>query len=166
MAAKILGLAKLDAKLKRLPTAPRDEIRAALGKQAARIVAMAKGLVPVQDAADGGKLQRSIGWTFGKAPRGSISLGKIVSAALGGDLTVTIYAGNDEAFYARWVEFGTQPHAVGAGSDITRGRQSGAGHPGTAAQPFFFPSYRANRKAAKRAVTTAVRKAARKVAAS
>ena len=139
MTVKILNLARLNAKLKRLPTAPRDEIRRALARSADRIVAMMKSLVPV----DKGDLRDSIGWTFGKVPRGSLTIGKLFNASLGGDLTATIFAGNDKVYYSRFVEFGTQVNV---------------------AQPFFFVSYRANRKSAKRAVTTAVRKAARKVA--
>lgn len=58
--------------------------------------------------------------------------------------------------YAHLVEYGTQPHAVGKGSDIeiTRGlgkvfvglgKQTGAMHPGTSAQPFMRPAF-ANKK--------------------
>lgn len=142
MTTKILNLARLNNKLRRLPDAPKKEIRAALARAAERMTAMMRNLVPV----DEGKLRDSIGWTFGKVPRGSLTIGKLVSANLGGDLTVTVYAGEDDpngAYYSRFVEFGTQV---------------------SAAQPFFFVSYRAQRRSARRAVTTAVRKAARKVA--
>jgi HK97 gp10 family phage protein len=60
-------------------------------------------------------------------------------------LTATIYAGNDEAYYARWVEFGTVKMA---------------------AQPFFYPSYRALRKKAKSNIKRSVTIAIREIAAS
>jgi hypothetical protein len=86
-------------------------------------------------------------------------LGKVKSKGAGaGNLIITIYAGSDEAFHARWVEFGTAPHLNG-------GRFAGSSHPGTAAQPFFYPSYRATRKRAKGRVTRAVNKAAKRIAA-
>lgn len=171
---RILGLGKLNNKLRRLPDAPKKEIRDAMARQADRITAMMRNLVPE----DTGALKESIGWTFGKVPRGKLTIGKLVSANIGGDLTITIYAGDDDpngAFYARWVEFGTEAgvrgQRVGARSTDVRqakgkGRLSYRTHPGTPAQPFFFPAYRASRKSTRRAITTAVRKAARKVAQS
>lgn len=139
--AKIIGLAKLQQKLDRLPDIATEMIKAALEQSADEIVSLAKSLVPVDD----GTLRESIGWTWGKAPRGSISLGSMAAASLGGDLTITVYAGSSEAFYARWIEFGTKKMS---------------------AQPYFFPSYRANKKHAKRRISKAVRDAARKVASS
>lgn len=134
----LLGRARLEKKLKALPGAARDAIRAEMEKQATAIVEMAKGLVPVET----GDLRDSIGWTWGRAPKGAMVLAR-AKAALGADLSLTIYAGNSEAYYARWVEFGTQKMS---------------------AQPYFFVSYRANKRGAKNAIRRAVRNAARKVA--
>ena len=64
-------------------------------------------------------------------------------AQRGGDLTLTIYAGSTTAFYARWQEFGT------------------ANMP---ASPYFYVSWRANRKQVRRGVRKAVRDAARATA--
>lgn len=72
-------------------------------------------------------------------------------------LTLHVYAGNSEAFYARWIEFGTQAR-------INGGQFAGTAHPGTSAQPFFFPAYRALRKPAKAAVRRAVNRSAKKIA--
>lgn len=149
----ILNLAKLEQKLKRLPQAALAEIRTAMERAADDIVALAKSLVP----ADSGDLRDSIGWTWGAPPRGALTLGKIARSALGKDLTITIFAGNDAAYYARWVEFGTAPH-------INGGLFAGTKNPGTSAQPFFYPAYRASRKEAKRKVRAATRRAAKKVA--
>lgn len=136
MKAKVLNVQRLNRKLAALPDVAKAEIRPALEKSAQEIVTLAKSLVPV----DQGDLRDSIGWTWGSAPKGSIKIG----AAVSGDLTVTIFAGNSEAFYARWVEFGTQ---------------------NMRAQPYFYPAYRALRKRSKSRIKRAGTKAAKKVAA-
>jgi len=129
----VQGLARLNRKFDRLPQAAETAARAALEKSADEIVAMMRRLVPKPT----GTLERSIGWTWGAAPEGS----KVFGTVKGGEeVTITIYAGNDEAFYARWVEFGT----VNA-----------------TARPYFYPSYRANRKRAVGRVKRALNKAAR-----
>ncbi|WP_430259788.1 HK97 gp10 family phage protein [Neorhizobium sp. IRS_2294] len=151
--AKILNLARLDRKLKRLPTVARVRIRLGMEEAADEIVAMMKSLVPK----DSGTLRDSIGWTWGKAPKGSMVMAT-AKGSLGADLTLTIYAGNSDAYYARWVEFGTVGHT-------NAGKFAGSDNPGTRAQPFFYVSWRANKRAAKRIVRKASRDAAKKVAA-
>lgn len=138
MTVRILNLARLEQKLRALPDSVKAPIRAELQRAAEDIVSMAKSLVPV----DSGDLRDSIGWTFGKAPRGAMVLAQ-AEARLGGELTATVFAGNNKAFYARWVEFGTQKMV---------------------AQPYFFVSYRANRNRAKSRIRKAVRDSARRVA--
>lgn len=150
---KIQGLDRLKRKLAKLPAVAKQMIRQAMEAKASEIVAMMKNLVPVDD----GTLRDSIGWTWGKAPKGSLTLAS-VQATGDGDMTLTIYAGNKEAFYARWVEFGTARHENG-------GLFAGSIHPGTTAQPFFFVSWRANKRRTVRAVRKASRDAAKKVAA-
>jgi HK97 gp10 family phage protein len=155
MASQIKGLDKLQAKLKALPDAVVVEVRSALAGAAEEIVDMMKGLAP----SDSGALRDSIGWTWGEAPKGSLTLGKLKSSRKGEGLKITIFAGNDKVWWGRWVEFGTASHIQG-------GKFAGSEHPGTRAQPFFFPAYRSNRKSAKAKVRKAVRTAAKKVAAS
>ena len=135
---KVVGRESLKRKFAALPKAAQIAIRAAMEKQAEAIVDMAKRLVPVAT----GKLRDSIGWTWGKAPKGTMTIATVEST--GGEMTLTIYAGNSEAFYGRWVEFGTV---------------------NTPAQPYFYVSYRANRKKAKSAIRRAVTKSAKAVAA-
>lgn len=163
MTARVLNLARLERKLKQLPAAAIAEIRKEMAGAADEIVAMMKSLVAVRD----GDLRDSIGWTWGKKPKGS-SVIAVVQASLASDLTITIHAGDDKAYHARWVEYGTRPHAVGKGSDLSAGsrKQSGGMHPGMKAQPFFMVSWRANRRNARRKVRAGVRKAARIVAGS
>jgi len=134
---KTIGLDKLRAKFRALPGAVRDEIRAAMEAGAAEVVRMARSLCPV----DRGDLRDSIGWTWGEAPAGSITLGQAKGPGEGE--RITIYAGDEKAFYARWVEFGTVKMP---------------------ARPFFYPSWRALRKRVKGRHTRALTKALKKVA--
>lgn len=155
MGTKVVGLERLNRKLRALPKAVEEEISKAMEQSANEIVAFAKSLAPVDD----GDLQMSIGWTWGDAPKGAMVLGKVRSSGRGaGNLQITVYAGGGDAFYARFVEFGTAPH-------INGGRFAGSDNPGTSAQPFFYPAYRATRKRAKGRITRAVNKAAKRVAA-
>ena len=140
--AEIKNADKLLRKLTIIPEAMREKIRVAMAHEADEIVAMMKRMAPVES----GDLRDSIAWRWGtKAPKGSMSLGAVSAPAMGSTLSLVIFAGNNEAFYARWVEFGTVKMAK---------------------RPFFFPSYRAGRKQAKKAIRAAVRAAAKQVAAS
>ncbi|QND51532.1 HK97 gp10 family phage protein [Phyllobacterium sp. 628] len=130
------GLARVQRKMLAMAKAGETAMRQAMETGANEIVAMMKSLVPV----DKGDLKLSIGWTWGKAPKGSISMGTL--NATKGNAAITIYAGDDKAFYAKWVEFGTK---------------------NAAASPYFYVSYRANKKRFTRRVNTAVSKAVRKV---
>lgn len=140
------GLPQLKAKLIRLKEQTASRVRPAMEQAAQRVVEMMKRQVPV----DHGDLRDSIGWSWGNAPKGSIK-----AASVNG---ITIFAGNEKAFYARFVEFGTAPHIQG-------GTVPGSQSPGTVAQPFFFPSWRASKKAIKAALRKAIREAVRSVAA-
>ncbi len=125
-------------------------MREALEISAKEITDMQKRLAPV----DSGDLQRSIGYTFGfyKAENANV---RGVSESAGGadpDLSVTIHAGDAKAYYAAFLEFGTQgPYQIG-------GRFAGTTHPGTTAQPFFYPAYRSLKQRAKSRLTRAMRK--------
>lgn len=138
MATRVLNRQRLKRKLTAIPDAVKGEIRKALEEGAEEIARMARSLVPVGST---GHLHDSIGWTWGDSPKGSIAI-----ATVGGpnDLRIVVYAGDEKAYYARWVEFGTS-----------------LGQP---PQPFFFPAYRAVRKRIKAKVNRAVKAAAKKVA--
>lgn len=142
MATKVTGVEKLKRQMRVFPVLAREQIAKAMEESAQEIVNLAKSLAPVDD----GDLRASIGWSWHGAPEGSIVLGAVRNEGRGsGNLSIVIYAGNDRAFYARWVEFGTS-----------------AGH---RAQPFFYPAYRSLRKRARSRVTRAIRNAARRAAA-
>ncbi|MEW9522373.1 HK97 gp10 family phage protein [Agrobacterium radiobacter] len=150
------GLSRIQQRMMAIPKAVRDGVRPAMERAANDIVAIAKTLVPVDD----GVLRDSIGWTWGKAPAGSIAL----ATAGSGELTITIFAGNDEAFYARFVEFGTAGGVLGQRRESGKkgkGKKFARTHPGSSAQPFFYPAYRLGKKRAvsqiKRAISKSVR---------
>ena len=140
MATKVQGLDTRKAKMRRFPVEVQDEIRRAMEKSADEIVGMMKRLAPVES----GTLRASIGWTWGDAPTGSFTLGEVREGKRAGNLRITIYAGSEAAYYARWQEFGTRKMA---------------------ANPFFFTSYRALRDRVRGRTRRAVNKAAKKVAA-
>lgn len=143
------GLPTLKAKLIALKEKTQEAVKPAMEQAAQSVVEMMKRQVPF----DKGDLVRSIGWTWGDKPKGSIG----VASAKFGVLRLTIFAGNATAYYARFVEFGTAAHPQG-------GSHPGTQHPGTKAQPFFYPSYRANRKAIKAAIAKAIRLAIKEAA--
>lgn len=148
------GLPQLKAKLIKLKNETIGKVRTAMEQAATEIVATMKNLAPVED----GDLRNSIGWTWGDAPNGSISMSHTVQGN-----TITIYAGDEKAFYARWVEFGTKAHNVAKGGGNKSFKGQGRQHPGAQAKPFFYVSYRAHKKAAKlqirKAISVAVREA-------
>lgn len=131
----VQGIAALNKKLTELvPAKVEAATRKAMEKGAQELVEMMKRLAPV----DSGDLRDSIGWTWGDAPAGSFTILKASSGAEYGALQITVYAGNRQAFYARWQEYGTSK---------------------TPAHPFFFPAYRAMRKRIKSRITREMRKA-------
>lgn len=148
-------------RMRRIPATVRKRIEPALESAAEEMVRLMKSLCPV----DAGDLRDSIAWKWGDAPDGSVPLGGV------GDrdtLRITVYAGDGDAFYARFVEFGSKAGVRGARSGVHGAKQSKAlgrkayrTHPGTKAQPFFFPAYRALKKKTenriKRAISRAVK---------
>lgn len=152
MATKLEGRERLLAKMRSLPSEVRSAIKQALAEGADEITDMQKRLAPV----DTGKLRDSIKQTWGGGKTRYASLS--ASAGAGDpDLTVKITAGDSGVRYAHLLEFGTAPH-------INGGLFAGSRHPGTNAQPFFYPAYRALRKRVKSRITRATTKAAKKVA--
>lgn len=165
---RVANVGRLKRRIAAMAPAARDEIRAALDKSGGEIAGAARLLVPKKT----GALARSIGHTLGPVEK---KAGQLTASGGEHDLSVTIHAGSDEAFYARWVEFGTAPgvsgQRVGArNSDVKQnrrqGRKSYRTHPGTKEQPFFFPAYRLGRKRALSRIVRAMNKAAKKAAAA
>ncbi|MCX5478453.1 HK97 gp10 family phage protein [Kaistia geumhonensis] len=153
MATKVERLDRLKAKIAAMAPAARAEIQKALVESGEEIANLARHLAPKKS----GALARSIGSTLGAyTPDNSNVRG--VSAGGGNDLSVTVHAGDENAYYAAFVEFGTAPHRQ------KRNPFNGGEHPGSKAVPFFFPAYRAGKKRAKSRIARAVNRAAKKVA--
>lgn len=137
------GEAALKTAMMAIPQKIRDEVARELEAQAVKVVRDMKRLVPV----DSGALRDSIGWTWGDAPKGAVSVGQVRGRQYA-RMAITIYAGTRDkslgtadAFYARFQEFGTVKMP---------------------ANPFFYPAWRANKTRVKAALTRAVKRAVRK----
>ena len=130
----VQGLKSLERKLNvKIPMAVERHLKQALAVVADKIVATAESFVPENS----GDLKNSIGWVWGAdIPDGAISLGSVSSGGRD-ELVITVFAGNSDAFYARWVEFGT----------------SIAG-----ASPFFYPAYRLSARSGKARISRAIKK--------
>jgi HK97 gp10 family phage protein len=136
--------------MRSIPVIVEPAVRAELEKIAGDMVKQMRSLV----AKRYGKLAASIDYTFDKPPKGSLTIGRVGGGGKG-SLVVTIFAGDREAFYARFVEFGTRPHSLaGPGAE-----GDGALHPGAKAQPFFYPVFRANKKKVKPRIRAILRRA-------
>lgn len=142
-----------------------DIARDELAAQSDDLVALMKRVCPTNSDPPPrpGLLRDSIGWTWGAPPK-TRATGAFRPKGKPSEFTASVYAGNDEAFYARWVEFGTQAHALSKGADLSRNKRQSTGrqHPGATAHPFFWPSYRLRKKpmrsAVKRKLSAAIKK--------
>lgn len=128
----------------KLPATVKKEIKPAIEESAKATTEMAKRMVPV----DTGDLKDSIKYSFGGTTLGTgyASIRNKHNMLGGGtaelkgdpDLTAYITAGDEKAYYARFVEFGTTK---------------------TPAQPFFYPVGRAMRRSNRNRISRAVTKA-------
>jgi len=134
---QVEGLSDLRRRWGAIPAAVRAEVQAEMEAIANGLVADMKRIAPK----DRGDLEASIGWTWGDAPAGSLTIGTVGGNEYGA-MRITIYAGGKKAFYAAFQEFGT--------AKMT-------------ANPFFFPVWRARRRSVRtrisRAVTRGLKKA-------
>lgn len=143
------GVGKVHAQLEAVSADIQLALKVQLEKEAEKLVQAMKSITPILRRPDyrrrAGALRDSIGWTWGDAPAGSIAIAKSSSGAKYGKMAITIYAGTrdkklgaEDAFYAHFVEFGTQKMV---------------------ASPFFFPVYRANKKNIRTNLSRAVSRA-------
>ena len=155
---------RITAKLKQIPDVAVEAARRAMEEGADEIVAAIKAAVPAKS----GELRDSIGWTWGDLPAGSFMIDEIRTGGNRGDqyatLRLKIYAGNKDAFYARFIEFGTAPHSLTLNASVARGLRQDQGplHPGSLARPFFFPTWKRMKARYRRNIRTRVRAAIRK----
>ncbi|MBO9398735.1 HK97 gp10 family phage protein [Shimia sp. R9_2] len=129
------GLDRFNRRWKSIPKNARINVRAAMEDAATDIVEEMWLRAPYDD----GVLAASIGWTWGEAPAGSLTIGTVGGREYGA-MRITIFAGGGDAFYAWFQEFGTQ--------DMP-------------ANPFFYPVWRVRRKNVRSRISRAISKAIR-----
>jgi HK97 gp10 family phage protein len=142
--ARVQNRERLLRKLAAIPQKVRQHLAPGIEQGAAEVVATAKRLAPK----DSGALERSIRYVKGTLAAANEKSGPIQGDA---DLTVHIVAGDEEAWYARLVEFGTPPHP-------NKGMFPDTQNPGTAPRPYFYPAWRAYRKRVKSRITRTMKK--------
>lgn len=148
----VSGVADLNKRMRAISPNVRKAGRSAMEKGAAEIVDMMKRLAPVED----GDLRDSIDWNWTEKG-GGVPLPE-------GNERIVIHAGDERAWYARLVEFGTAPHTIAmkrksimSDGETFYGKE--VQHPGSTAHPFFYPAYRTNRKRVKDRIRRATRAA-------
>jgi len=146
MASKVQGLDRFKAAMKRMPASVKATAISSTLQGANELVALQKSLVPV----DKGDLRDSIVVTppGGTTPPYSQPGGSRTA----GPIQAIVTAGNTKVRYAHLVEFGVAPHVNG-------GEHAGTQNPGYAAEPFFWPSFRALRGRIKGRITRNINKA-------
>lgn len=158
------GLDRFNARWRKIPKAARVNVRAAMERTAAEIVDEMKRRAP----SDTGALRDSIDWSWGGAPEGALTIGKVGGREYGA-LRIVIFAGGERA--SRKKGGGIKWRSL---SHIKKGafmlfRSPGFSHDyakyqefGTVkmpANPFFYPVWRARRRRVKVRISRAISKA-------
>lgn len=155
---------RIAAKLRQIPDVAVEAAREAMEAGAQQMVEAMRAMAP---RGTSGNLAASIGWTWGELPPGTFMIDEIRSGRNSGEqfatLRLKIYAGSNDAFYARFVEFGTRPHSLARNASLDRGKrqEQGGSHPGTPARPFFYPTWKKMRAKFRRDIHNRVRAAIR-----
>lgn len=147
----IEGLAAFNRKMRAVTYAAKASARDAVIQGAYEIADVQERLAPKDD----GDLADSIHVTLpcGTTPPYSQPGG----SRQAGPEQAIITAGNAKVRYAHLVEFGTAKHVNG-------GLFEGTQHPGTTAQPFFWPGYRSVRGRVRSRITRSISKAIKQAA--
>lgn len=154
----VKGKEALKKRFRRFENQVLIEVKAAMEKSAKELVAEMKAASPNVEIA------RSIKWKWGDAPEGGYTLATASGGSKYQTLKITVYTDRHDAWFAHFFEFGTELRTrkeVGGffkGSDV-KSKDTGQ----IVAQPFFFPTYRANRKRIKSRLNRALNKAVKKV---
>lgn len=137
---------RLRKRFEAVPEALRNRSKELLEEEASKIVAQLLALRPLKEI--------EVGWTWGDAPAGALVIGQVRGNQFG-KLVIKIYAvaPKGSGFSARWFEFGT----------AERFHKSGKSVGAIAESPFFYPVWRANKRAAKARITRELKKTIRGV---
>lgn len=162
------GLSSFQKRMRAIPKAAREAVQPVLLREAEKMAETMRALAPDDPATDAPDLKSSIAVTGPgqttppySQPGGSAVVPENMAA---------ITVGNEEVRYPHMVEYGTAPHAVDKGANnhtlLGKARKAmklGTMHPGTPAQPFFWPAFRMHSKkslaAIKRGIGKAIREA-------
>lgn len=144
--ARILGRDRMRRVLKALPKTVRAQLRRAILEGAEDIASMQRSLAPVRT----GALRDSIKVTPGDENLPAYASLKSKRTQKDPELAAIISAGNTKVRYAHLVEFGSAPHT-------NEGQFAGTLNPGASPQPFFYPGFRARKKAAQNKINKAAR---------
>lgn len=133
--------ARLKKRFDAIPRALRDTAERVLEEEAAKLVTQMNSIKPLREI--------EIDWTWGDAPAGSLTIGKVFGQDYG-KIAITIYAKAPQGsgFSAAWFEFGTGERVHPSGKSVGAIPES----------PFMFPVYRANRSRVKGRLTRAIKK--------
>lgn len=147
------GVAAFRRRMRRIPKLVREEVTKQLEKEASKVVAFMESLNPLRGTIE-------IGWTWGEAPEGALSLGRVEDGGREG-IFITIYATAATSEYpsgfpaiARWFEFGTAARYQKTKANKYSGEIK--------ASPYFFPPWRAERRRVKSNINRAVKRAFKK----
>lgn len=141
--SRITGRDRLRYVLTKLPPTVRKEIREAILAGAEEMAGTMRNLAAVHS----GALRDSIKVSPADEKRALYDRLKSKRTTKDPELAAIIEA---DAFYAPFVEFGTAPHT-------NQGEFKGTLNPGTHAQPFFFPGFRARKKQVQARINRAAR---------
>lgn len=148
---KVRNKDKLFAKLKRMAPEAAAALVDEANNAADDMVRTARSYAPV----DQGDLKDSIVAT--RAGQQTPSYSQPGGSQMVPEGGVLVTAGNSKVRYPHLVEYGTRPH-------INAGKFPGTQHPGTAAQPYFWPAFRLLRRRFRARMTRAMNKAIKKAA--
>jgi hypothetical protein len=154
-------LRRLQKRLAKIPKDVKTAVVPALAASGEELADRIRALAPE----DSGDLKDSVAVTL--PGQSTPPFSQPGGSRVAGENEVLITVGNEDVRYAALVEYGTAPHSVekGVGTKLGRlvSRLSGTGeqHPGSEAQPYFWPAWRLTRKRIANRVKRAIGKAVR-----
>lgn len=156
----VKGLDRLLRQMKALPKLQVEAVAAAQLAGANDLAAAIERAAPKRS----GATKKSVQVVTGAEAANTGDEGALIKAQAG--LAVKVVAGDDDAFYVRFIEHGTAGAPAGAYRDKKgKARKNKVEHHATPAQPFFWPTVRAQKARLKRRVSKAANQAAKAAAA-
>lgn len=144
----VRGIPELKSRFAKVVPRLEASLRQVLEAEARSIVAQMDRVKPIPEI--------EINWTWGRAPRGAVTVGQVRPDPSGPRITIYATATTTDRpggfpGVATWFEFGT------AERFHKNGKSTGA----IDARPYFFPTYRANRDGVRRKIRARINKEVR-----